>query len=331
MSQPLISTHLAPFSPGIDRFSSQGYHPEIDIESRIRNAASIRGLHGIELNFRSSLTEETAASMATLLQELGLTCANVSMNVWGHSCWKEGSLSNPDLNLRTKAIDLITAGMATARNIGCHLVSLWPGQDGFDYPFSTDYQKQVDRFIEGLQICADSAPDIRICIEYKPKEPRSFSLVDTSARCMWLLSKVDRPNVGVLLDVGHALFAHENAAQTAVLLQNEQYLDLIHFSDNYGDWDWDMIPGSIRFCEMLELIFWLQEIGYSGFYSIDIVAPRIPAVDAVQLSVENIQRLFRMASQLDRDRMYANFCSKNPIANLKMLSDQMFRAFEEVR
>jgi hypothetical protein len=92
-----------------------------------------------------------------------------------------------------------------------------------------------------------------------------------------------------------------------------------------------MVPGTIHFCEMLELIFWLQEIGYSGFYSIDIVSPRIQAVDAVQLSVENIQRLFRMASQLDRDSMYANFCGKNPIANLKVLSDQMFRAFEEVR
>jgi sugar phosphate isomerase/epimerase len=153
-----------------------------------------------------------------------------------------------------------------------------------------DYQQQMNRFVEGLKICADAVQDVRICIEYKPKEPRCFSLVDSASRCMWMLSKVDRANVGVLLDVGHALFAHENAAQTAVLLHNEKYLDLIHFNDNYGDWDWDMVPGTIRFWEMLELIFWLQEIGYAGFYSIDIISPRSPAIDAVKLSVENIRR-----------------------------------------
>jgi hypothetical protein len=136
--------------------------------------------------------------------------------------------------------------------------------------------------------------------------------------------KWTEPNVGVLLDVGHALFAHENAAQTAVLLHNEKYLDLIHFNDNYGDWDWDMVPGTIRFWEMLELIFWLQEIGYAGFYSIDIISPRSPAIDAVKLSVENIRRMFRMASTLDRDCMYANLYGKNPIANLNCCQTRYF-------
>jgi L-rhamnose isomerase len=328
MTDPRISTHLAPFSPGADRFANGGYQPEIGLEARIRQAAMIPELNGIELNFRSSITEQNAGTIQSLLEEVGLACANVSMNVWGHALWKDGSLSNADKKVRHAAIDLIIAGMGTAKQIGCPLISIWPGQDGFDYPFSMDYLQQMNRFVEGLKICADAVPDVRICIEYKPKEPRCFSLVDSASRCMWMLSKVDRPNVGVLLDVGHALFAHENAAQTAVLLHNEKYLDLIHFNDNYGDWDWDMVPGTIRFWEMLELIFWLQEIGYAGFYSIDIISPRSPAIDAVKLSVENIRRIFRMASTLDRDCMYANLYGKNPIANLQLLSDQVFRAFD---
>jgi L-rhamnose isomerase len=328
MTEPRISTHLAPFSPGIDRFAVQGYQPENDIETRIRQAGLIPGLQGIELSFRSSISEQNADTIQSLLKEVDLVCANISMNVWGHAFWKDGSLSNMDPKVRREAIDLIIAGMGIAKQIGSPLVSLWPGQDGFDYPFAMDYQQQMDRFVEGLKICADAVPDVRICIEYKPKEPRCFSLVDTAARCMWMLSKVDRANVGVLLDVGHALFAHENAAQTAVLLQNEKYLDLIHFNDNYGDWDWDMVPGSIRFWEILELIFWLQEIGYKGFYSIDIISPRSPAMDTVKLSVENIRHMFHMASMLDRDCMYANLYGKNPIANLKLLSDQVFRAFD---
>jgi hypothetical protein len=38
--------------------------------------------------------------------------------------------------------------------------------------------------------------------------------------------------------------------------------------------------------------------------------------------------MFHMASMLDRDCMYANLYGKNPIANLKLLSDQVFRAFD---
>jgi hypothetical protein len=33
MTEPRISTHLAPFSPGIDRFAVQGYQPENDSET----------------------------------------------------------------------------------------------------------------------------------------------------------------------------------------------------------------------------------------------------------------------------------------------------------
>jgi len=150
----------------------------------------------------------------------------------------------------------------------------------------------------------DAVPDVRMCIEYKPKEPRTHLLFDTAARTMWVLGKVDRPNLGVLLDVGHGLYAYENVAQSAVLLQREGWLDLIHFNDNYGEWDWDMIPGTVRFWEMLELIFWLREIGYAGYYSIDITA-RGSAVAAVQQSVTNIRRFCKLADRLDRAAILA--------------------------
>jgi hypothetical protein len=60
MTDPRISTHLAPFSPGADRFANQAISQKSDIEARIRQAAQcIPGLNGIELNFRSSISEQT--------------------------------------------------------------------------------------------------------------------------------------------------------------------------------------------------------------------------------------------------------------------------------
>jgi xylose isomerase len=169
---------------------------------------------------------------------------------------------------------------------------------------------------------------MRICLEYKPKEPRTHLLVDTAARTMWLIGRIRAPNVGVLLDVGHALYAYENVAQSAVLLQREGLLDLIHFNDNYGEWDWDMIPGTVRFWEHLELIFWLREMGYDEWYSIDIIMPRGDAVKACQQSVSNIRRLYRLTEKLDREEIISNLKRIGHPENLRVVSDMIFGALK---
>jgi sugar phosphate isomerase/epimerase len=323
---PQISSHLGYFGSGGDRYCLGGYQEAVPSMERLRLVAKVEGLDGVELNYPALVTEETAADVRHILEEEELACSNVSMNVWGQAVWGLGSLSNPDPSIRRQAVETISKGMQVAKQVGSSLVSLWPGQDGFDYPFQVDYAAQVDWFVEGLQACADSDPGVRICIEYKPKEPRTHILTDTCARTMWLIEKMDRPNVGVLLDVGHGLFANENVAQSAVLLQREGLLDLVHFNDNYGDWDWDMIPGTIRFWELLELIFWLRESGYSGWYSIDIAMPRGDPVKACQQSVTNTARLFRLVDQLDVEQIRANFQATHHPENLRLLSDQIFGA-----
>jgi xylose isomerase len=133
--------------------------------------------------------------------------------------------------------------------------------------------------------------------------------------------------VGALLDVGHALYAYENVAQSAILLQREGWLYLLHFNDNYGEWDWDMIPGTVRFWELLELIFWLQELGYTGWNSIDVSVPRGgDPIQAIQQSATNIRRLWRLADKLDREAILANLRGANVTANMRLLSDQVFDA-----
>jgi xylose isomerase len=323
---PPISTHLGYFGTGGDRYCLGGYQQATPPLERIRRVADVEGLNGVELNYPSLITEENAAEVRAALEESDLACPNISMNVWGVDTWRMGSLTHPDESVREQAVDTISAGMRLAKQVDCDLVSLWPGQDGFDYPFQVDYGAQVDWFVEGMQACADSMPDVRICIEYKPKEPRTHILTDTCARTMWLLNKIQRSNVGVLLDVGHGLYAGENVAQSAVLLQREGLLDLVHFNDNYGDWDWDMVPGSILFWEHLELIYWLRESGYRGWYSIDIAMPRGDPVKSCQQSVSNIRRLCSVVDLLDGERIKANLRDVSHPENLSLISDQVFGA-----
>jgi xylose isomerase len=323
---PKISTHLGYFGTGADRYNPSGYRVALPPLERIRQASRAEGLDGVELNYPASVNEETVEDVKAVLREVRLMVSNVSLNVWGAGKWGLGSLSNPDAGIRKEAITTMKRGIDVAKAVGSPLVSLWPGQDGFEYPFQIDYGKAFTWFIEGMREIAAHDPQMRICLEYKPKEPRTRLLVDTAARTMWLISKIGAPNVGVLLDVGHAWCAGENAAQSAVLLQQEGLLDLVHFNDNYGDWDWDMIPGSVRFWEHLELIFWLCETGYDKWYSIDIDMPRGDPVKACQQSVTNIQRLYWLAQKLDREQILANLHSANHPENLRLLSDMVFAA-----
>ena len=40
-------------------------------------------------------------------------------------------------------------------------------------------------------------------IEYKPNEPRAHCFIGTVGKTLLLDGKVDKPNVGAMIDVGH--------------------------------------------------------------------------------------------------------------------------------
>jgi len=325
-SFPKISSHLGYFGSGSDRYNPAGYQEAAPPAERIRLASEVDGLDGVELNYPALVNEETLDEIRSVLDETGLAVSNVSLNLWGTGKWGLGSLSSPDSTIRAEALETMKRGIDVAKALGSPLVSLWPGQDGFDYPFQIDYGAAYGWFIEGMKAAAAHDPGMRLCLEYKPKEPRTHLLVDTAARTMWMVGKIGAPNVGVMLDLGHAFFAYENVAQSAVLLHREGLLDILHFNDNYGEWDWDMIPGTVRFWEHIELIFWLRELGYDKWYSIDITMPRGNAVKACQQSVTNIQRLYRLAEKLDREQILANLQRTDHPENLRVVSDVIFGA-----
>ena len=68
-------------------------------------------------------------------------------------------------------------------------MTLWLGQDGFDYSFQADYLRLWDETAEALRIIAAHNPAIDISIEYKPNEPRAFSLLPDVATTLLMVSR----------------------------------------------------------------------------------------------------------------------------------------------
>lgn len=282
----------------VDRFCTGGYRQAISTRQQIETAGKIRGLEGLILQHPNVITLKNAQEIKKTCADAGLDIAAVDANIF-QSEFKNGAISNADPALRRKATDVIKQTMDTAAAVGCENAGLWPGQDGFDYPFQEDMLTAWQRQMDCIAEAADHNPEIKICVEYKIGEPRTHIFISNAGRAMAMCYELGRDNVGVTFDIGHGFMAKESAAEAATYLALHNKLFSIHFNDAYGYFDDDMIAGSIHIYNTLEMLYYVHQVGYDGWYGFDIFPYREDIVAAAELCVENIRDLHEVARQID--------------------------------
>ncbi len=278
-----------------DRFLPTGYKTKIPKKEMVRQAAAIPGIRGLELVGTWDVCRENVREVKGLLDDHGLSCVSVIPDLFSQQRWGRGSFSAKSASIRRQAVDETMLVGELAGELGCDLINLWLGQDGYDYPLQSDYLRERQWLVEGLVKAASSLPELRFALEYKPKEPRTHSFQARMADTLLMAQETGLPNVGVCIDVGHSFVAGENVAEAAALLQHYgKKLFHMHFNDNYRAWDDDMIVGSVHFVEYLELLFWLREVKYDGWYSMDQYPYREDGAAAVRESVLFLQGVERL-------------------------------------
>jgi len=65
----------------------------------------------------------------------------------------------------------------------------------------------------------------------------------------------------------------------------------MHFNDNHGGWDDDMIVGSVHSTVYVDLLFQLKKTGYNGWLSMDQYPYREDATDAIAESMHWVRRI----------------------------------------
>ena len=125
----------------------------------------------------------------------------------------------------------------------------------------------LERNVIAVRGIADYAKDrdITICLENifgtSPTQD-----VDT---LLWLIEKIDRPNVGICLDTGH-LNIVESGKQAEFICKAGKYLKALHLADNEGKIDQHLLPFSCGSVNMIEVIEETKKIGYEGLYNFEI-------------------------------------------------------------
>ncbi|HEY3340490.1 MAG TPA: TIM barrel protein, partial [Anaerolineae bacterium] len=160
-----------------DRFLSTGYKEQIPKVEAFRQAASIEGVSGIELVGSWDITTQNVGEVKTLLRDNGLKLASIIPDHFSQKRWGKGAFTSRDPEIRRQAISETKDMMDAAVELGGDLVNLWPGQDGYDYPFQGNFDEAWNWLVEGVRECATYRKDVRLALEYKPKEPRTHSFM----------------------------------------------------------------------------------------------------------------------------------------------------------
>jgi xylose isomerase len=299
-----FSANINTFNACADRYVLSGYGEQLTTEQLIQAATRVEGLSGVELVGLWHVNDENLDQIQRQVEEAGLVVTCVTPDIWASGKWGRGSFAAEDPEIRRAAIQEVKKSMEWAKQLDCRVVDLWFGQDGYDYTFQADYMAAWDRLIQGTIECAEHVPEVNLVIEYKPKEPRTHCFISTVGKTLLLIEKVNKANVGAMVDVGHALEAYENTAESVAVLQYfGKKLYYMHFNDNWRLWDDDMIAGSVHTLELLELLYWLDRIGYNGWYALDIFPYREDGVKAANESIAWIRGLHGLLDRIGRERI----------------------------
>jgi xylose isomerase len=287
---------LTPFFGKLrDRFCE--YHEPVPMADKLRLAASISGVEGVEIVFPDECAD--AASIAPLLKETGLSVAAVNVNLKGESMFRHGALSSPDSAVRKRAVELLRTGKTVAAALGAEQVTCAPLADGYDYPLQIDYRQAWTRMADCVAEAATFLPEITLHIEHKPAEPRTRGLLDSASKVILLCRDAGTRNLGITFNAGHAMYdgGFAAAAFSEVLTSGLPYY--IHFCDATTAWDWDLLAGSHQVWQWAEFLFYLREDGYKGWITADTFPVRQEASAMFAANIAITERILRWIDQLD--------------------------------
>jgi xylose isomerase len=179
-----------------------------------------------------------------------------------------GGLVSPDPATRAEAVRLTLEAADFAGSIGAQFV-VWPGCEGYNYPFQTPYADSWAWLIDGIgqaaEICAKHG--VKLFLEHKNSEPAMKILMRNIGMTLHVIHTLRAQgitNVQVNMDWQHLIMNGENLGEYAAMLAAEGLLGHQHANSGWGTFDDDNMVGATAFMETLELAVELRRAGYGS-------------------------------------------------------------------
>jgi xylose isomerase len=311
-----VKTSLGIWAMGsmVTRFVPGGYKPELageDTVQRLRHAVESLGdlIDGYEFHYPQELNEDNVDQIRDALGSgHDIYCLAGGLHL--DPRFGRGGLVNPDPDTRAEALRIAVAGADLAGQLGVPMI-VWPGIEGYNYPFQTPYKESWAWFVDGLAAVAAKLGEHGqvLFLEHKNSEPAMKILMRNIGMTLHVIHKLrDRglDNVKVNMDWQHLIMNGESLAEYAALLAAEGLLGHQHANSGWGTFDDDNMVGATAFMETLELAVELRRAGYGengerlGF---DLYPYTEDAVDAVRRSVLQWRFIDSVAARVDGDAL----------------------------
>jgi L-rhamnose isomerase/sugar isomerase len=241
--------------------------------------------------------------------EHGVRIGAINPNLFQDQCYRNGSLCNPDPEVRKTALAHILDSIAIQQLTGSRDLSLWLA-DGISYPGTGSIRGRRDALIEGLRtVHAALSGDQRMLVEYKPFEPAFYATDLADWGMSFICCRHCGPRAKVLVDTGHHYQA-QNIEQIVAWLLAEDMLGGFHFNDRrYADDDLTLgcIDPYQVFRIFHEIAYFTWETGRAPdmAYMVDQSHNLKNKIEETIQTANNSQELFAKAALVDHERLAA--------------------------
>src|ERR1700751_4347429 len=157
------------------RFNPGGYKPElagISTVQKVRTAVEGLGelIDDYEFHYPQELSHENLEAVREALDGHRIYCIASGLHL--DPRFGKGGFWSPDDETRAEALRLTREAIDLAADVGAQMI-IWPGIEGYNYPFQTPYAESWARFIDGIAESAVHAAERGVTVfrEHKTAEP----------------------------------------------------------------------------------------------------------------------------------------------------------------
>tara|TARA_B100000575_G_scaffold278384_1_gene265642 strand:- start:2090 stop:3055 length:966 start_codon:yes stop_codon:yes gene_type:complete len=296
------------------------------IQDLIRRASTVNGLTHVDLNYPDH-ANPSIKEIASFTDSVGLKINGLAMRYYTNPSFKLGAFTNPDRKVRQEAIDLTKQAIDSLNETDSNLLTIWLGQDGFDYGFQADYKKMWDDEINALTEIAEYNKDCLISIEYKPNDPRSYSLLSNLGTTLLAIKEINLNNIGITIDFAHILYANEQPALVAALIDKHSKILGLHLNDGYGKRDDGLMVGSVHQLATIELLYYISKSNYSGPIYFDTFpdTSNIDPIKECELNIETVKKQLKVVDKLLlNNELTAAIENQDPITSHKIFNNILY-------
>lgn len=319
------------FGPNATRFMPSGYHPEAvdeEMPDKVRRVVDGIGdlVDGYEFHYPGEINEDNVDEVREALGPADLYA--VALGLFSNPRYARGTFINPEKSLREESVSLAKKGVELAAACGSKFI-IWPGGEGYNYPFQILYREAWQRFIESIAEVVSCANEhgVTVFLEHKNSEPAMRILMRDIGMTIYVINKVKDlgvsvENLKINMDWQHLIMNGEPLAEYAALLAGENLLGHHHGNSGWGSFDDDNMVGASYFMQTLGLAVELRRSGYGrngervGY---DLFPYTENQIDAVKRSVYQWEFIDSIAAKIDDGALHEAQSQHDAVRSYKVV------------